>query len=1016
MGNVTVAWEDVMAVVSQVQNYLIGIVALLVLAIVVIIAALVKMKKPLKGFVSLQALIAFVVATVVIVNAMLTGPLYSTLNVVLTDAGTLQEETVATSRQLIEDITAEGIILAKNENGGLPLAPSSLNNGQINVFGWASTSPIYGGTGSGAVDVSTAVDILGGLKNAGYTVNQELIDKYTAYRDNRPSIEINNGQDWSLPEPPADTYDQALMDNAKAFSDWAVVVLARSGGEGADLPNDMGKVLDGALNSEIRPGYTVHAQGSYWQGTKYTNALYTPNSDAYADFEYGQHYLELSRTEKDLIDLVTSNFDNVVIVYNGANTMEMGWTEDYPQIKSVLLVAGPGATGFNALGKIMAGDVNPSGKTVDLWARDLTAAPWYNNIGHFNYTDGTSLAVAAAAREVWPRSDGYVTFVDYVENIYVGYKFYETAYAEQQRIAAEAAELLAAAAEGETPELPALGFDFDYDASVMYPFGYGLSYTTFEQALDSVNISGTTVTANVTVTNTGDVAGKDVVELYFTPPYVNGGIEKAAVNLVAFDKTGVIEPGASEQVTLTFELEDMASFDAKTVGGYVLEAGDYEISLRTDSHTVVASETIAVDEIVYTGDNAHNGDLITAEPRFDYALGDVTYLSRADGFANYNEATAAPTDFTLDTVVYANGSWDPLEHNDPNEPVPTTGAKGSLKLADLRGADYDDPRWEQLLDQVTVEEMVELIQRGGHQTAAVASVGKLRTLDTDGPAGVNSSTLGVFGTGYCCNVIISQTWNRQMAYDAAEGIAREFHDFGIVGWYAPSMNIHRSAFAGRNFEYYSEDGYLSGELAREQVMASESQDVYPYIKHFALNDQETNRNGILCTWTTEQAMREIYLKPFEEAVKVATPGKLAIMSSYNYIGSVWAGENPQLLQDVLRGEWGFKGMVLSDYFGNYGYMNAERAIRGGTDIMLDVAGNAIITDTTSGTSLQAMRQATKNIFYTTVNSAVYEGDAATGTPGWLKTAYMIEGAVIALMAICEFLLVRGFMKKKKKAA
>ena len=1011
MGNVTVAWEDVVSVLNLVRTHITVLIVALVAMIAVIIFSLIKLKKPLKGFVSLQAVICFFLVAVVLANMMLTGPLYNTLNVVLTDSGSLAPETQQASLDLIEEITDEGIILAKNEADGLPVAPAELNNGQINVFGWASTNPIYGGTGSGAVDLSTAVDLLHGLQNAGFTVNQDLVDKYVAYRADRPTIEINNGQDWSLPEPPVDTYDQALIDDAKAFSDWAIVVLARSGGEGADLPYDMGQVLDGTPNTELRAGTTVLAQGSYYKGTKYTNALYTPNSDAYADFEAGQSYLELSRTERDLIDMVTSNFDNVVVVYNGANTMEMGWTEEYPQIKSVLLCAGPGATGFNALGKIIAGEVNPSGKTVDLWARDLTATPYYHNIGHFNYTDDTSVSVAEAAKAAWDRADGYVTFVDYVENIYVGYKFYETAYAEAQRIAEEAANL----AEGE--EAPTMGLDFDYDASVMYPFGYGLSYTNFSQTLDSVELSGNTVTAQVTVTNTGDVAGKDVVELYYTPPYTNGGIEKAAVNLVQFGKTGLLEPGASEQLTLSFDVEDMASFDTHGAGGYVLEAGDYEISLRTDSHTVVDSQTIALDEISYTGDNAHNGDQVVATPEFDFAEGDVTYLSRADGFANYADATAAPSDFTLDTPVYANGSWNPEDFNNPDDEMPTTGAKGSIELGELRGADYDDPRWDEVLDQVTVDEMVNLIAYGGHQTAAVDSVGKVRTLDTDGPAGLNSSTLGIFGTGYCCNTIISQSWNRDMAYRAAEGIAHEFHDFGVVGWYAPSMNIHRSAFAGRNFEYYSEDGFLSGELAREQVLACESQDVYPYIKHFALNDQETNRNGILCTWSTEQAMREIYLKPFEEAVKAADPGKLAIMSSYNYIGSTWAGACPELLKDVLRGEWGFQGMVLSDYFGNYGYMDADRAIRGGTDIMLGTAGNeAILTDTTSATSLQAMRQATKDVFYTTVNSAAYENYVPGQIPGWLKTSYIIEGAVAVVLVLAEILLLRSFLKKRKAKA
>ncbi|MDE6588853.1 MAG: glycoside hydrolase family 3 C-terminal domain-containing protein, partial [Oscillospiraceae bacterium] len=741
---ITVEWADVMSVVQLVSGHLTALGVLLVIAIAAIVFSCLKLKSPLKGLVNGEALIAFGLAAVLIVNLMLNGPLYNTLNVVLTDSGELTQEHADASRALVEEISSEGIILAKND-GGLPLAPSSLNNGQINVFGWASTNPIYGGTGSGAVDVATAVDILKGLENAGYTVNQELVDKYKQFRSDRPVIDINNGQDWSLPEPTADSYSQELMNNAKDFSDWAIVVIARSGGEGADLPHDMGKVLDGELDSSMREGRSVHAHGSYWEGTKYTNALYTPNSDSYDDFEYGQHYLELSRTEKDLVDLVTSNFDNVIVVYNGANTMEMGWTEDYEQIRGVLLCAGPGATGFNALGKIISGEVNPSAKTVDLWARDLTAAPWYQNIGHHNYTDEVALGIAQRAKEHWERADGYVTFVNYLENNYVGYKFYETAYADGMA-------------------------GFDYDSAVMYPFGYGLSYTEFEQSITDTTQNGDTVTVTVNVTNTGSVAGKSVVELYSTPPYTNGGIEKSAVNLVGFGKTGMLQPGASETVTIKLNLEDLASYDTgKKVpgGGYILEAGNYVLSVRSDSHTVLDETTVTVSsDVIYDQNNLHNGDVVAATNRFDFARGDVTYLSRENSFANYAQAVAAPTNLTLPGELHAHGSYNPEDYNDPNDPIPTTGASGTLKLGDLRGADYDDPRWEELLDQVTVDEMVELIAYGGHQTAAVNSVGKIRTLDTDGPAGMSSPTLSMFGTGYCCNMIISQTWNRELAYKA----------------------------------------------------------------------------------------------------------------------------------------------------------------------------------------------------------------------------------------------------------
>jgi len=644
---------------------------------------------------------------------------------------------------------------------------------------------------------------------------------------------------------------------------------------------------------------------------------YTNNSEDYADFEEGQSYLELSHTEKDLVELVCGEFDNVVVIYNGANPLELGWTEEYEQIKSVLLCAGAGSTGFNALGNILSGEVNPSGKTTDTWLKDVYRAPYMNNIGHFAYANTEE--VSSAARAAWEKADGIVSFVNYVEGIYVGYRFYETA-AEEGLIS--------------------------YEDTVMYPFGYGLSYTNFRQEMGELTIADQTVSVDITVTNTGDTAGKDVVECYYTPPYTNGGIEKASVNLIAFDKTDLLEPGQSQTVTLTFDVEDMASYDTYGTGHYIVEAGEYEISLRTDSHTVVESKTYSVAQsIVYDENSPHNGDLAVAENRFGFAEGDITYLSRKDGFSNYAQATAGPVSYELNGTVLGNGTYDPAALNNPDDVMPVTGAKNGLELYDLRGADYDDPRWETLLDQVTVQEMIDLIAYGGHQNAAVDSVNKIRILDTDGPAGVNSSTLNAFGTGYCSEVVLAQTWNLDLAVEYAKAMGLEFADFHIVGWYAPSMNMHRSVFGGRDFEYYSEDSVLSAKMAAAEVEGAVQSGMYPYIKHFALNEQETNRNALLCTWITEQAMREIYLKPFEEAVKSYPDGKIAVMSSYNFIGTEWAGGCAALLKDVLREEWGFKGMVISDYFGNYGYMDADRAVRGGTDMMLGTAGNeALMTD------------------------------------------------------------------------
>lgn len=964
MGNVEVAWEDVFSVIDMIRLHL-GVIAAALICMIGVMVAVRRWEKEKRGFIRFQSFVAFVIVTALTVNIMLSNTLYNTLNVVLSDTGELTQENIDNSRLVIEEVTGEGIVMTKNEDAFLPIAP-----GKINVFGWSSTNPIYGGTGSGTVDTTTAVGILEGLSNVGFETNTELSDMYVSYREDRPLISINNGQEWTLPEVPTAQYSDEMLANAEAFSDTAMIVISRTGGEGTDLPKDMGSIMDGST-MDI--------------GTKYLKGSYTNNSEAYADYEAGQSYLELSKTERDLVDMVCGRFSNVLVVYNGANTLELDWTNDYEQIKGVLLCAGAGSTGFNALGNVIAGNINPSGKTADTWLKDLHQAPYFNNIGHFAYTNTEE--VEAAAKEAWERADGIVSFVNYTEGIYTGYRYYETA-----------------AQEGL----------IDYDEVVLYPFGYGLSYTSFTQSMGELKVTEDEISVDVTVTNTGETAGKEVVELYYNPPYTNGEIEKSSVNLAAFDKTEMLEPGQSETMTLSFSIEDMASYDTYGVGGYVLEAGDYEISLRSDSHNVIDSKVYSqAADIVYDESNTHSDDEIAAINRLQFAEGDITYLSRRDGFANYEEAVKAPESFEVQGEVLGNGTYNPEDYNNPDDVMPATGAKNGMELFELRGADYDDERWDTLLDQVTVEEMVELIAYGGHQTAAVNSVKKVRTLDTDGPAGVNSSTLGIFGTGYCSEILIAQTWNEELAKKAAEGMCREFSDYNVTGWYAPSMNLHRSAFGGRNFEYFSEDSLLSSKMALAEVSAAVEMGIYPYIKHFALNEQEINRNALLCTWITEQSARELYFKPFEYCVKNVEKGKLAVMSSYNYIGTEWAGGCSALLNDILRGEWGFKGMVLSDYFGNYGYMDADRAVRGGTDLMLGTAGNDAIMTDLSATSVIAMRQALKNVFYVTVNSAAYENYVPGSIPSWMQTMYVIDAILAVLIILAELMVYRGYCRKSK---
>ncbi len=526
------------------------------------------------------------------------------------------------------------------------------------------------------------------------------------------------------------------------------------------------------------------------------------------------------------------------------------------------------------------------------------------------------------------------------------------------------------------------------------------------------------ISLDVTVTNTGSVAGKDVVEVYYNPPYTNGGIEKSTANLIAFDKTEMLEPGASETITITFKAEDMASYDADVNKAYVLEAGDYIISINSDSHTVIDSRTYNVPStIVYGEGNARSTDATVVTNQFDFADGGVTYLSRADGFANYAEATAAPASYEMSDELKAsfinNGNYDPNEYNNADDVMPTTGASNGLQLVDMRGVDYDDAQWDTFLDQLTINDMDTLIALGGYQTAAVPSIGKVQTYDCDGPASINNNFTGVGSVGFPSAVMIASTWNQDLASEFGRSIGKMADEMNTTGWYAPAMNNHRSAFAGRNFEYYSEDGVLSGKMAAKAIQGAEEFGVYAYMKHFALNDQEANRCDMLCTWADEQSIREIYLKPFEISVKEG--GCDAVMSSFNYIGHKWAGACDELLNKVLRDEWGFVGMVLTDYFGVYGYMDADQAIRNGTDFCLvnyDTATNHV-TDTTSATGVQAMRQASKNILYTVVNSRAYaEENLNMGMPTWQIVAIAADVVLAAVLIVLEVRTIKGYGRRK----
>ena len=961
--------QDVINVLSSVKTHLIVLGVVLVVALAVIIAckALPVAKKKL---VRSSALVALGLAVIIVVNTICFGPMFTMINLAM-GGGSITEESMAEAYEVNTELVSEGVTLLEN-NGALPLASGA----NVNVFGWASTAPVYGGVGSGALNDQYAVtDLITGLKNAGLNVNQDLVDFYEAYQAERPSVGMW-AQDWTLPEPNVNAYTDELMASAKEFSDTALVVISRPGGENADMPTDMAAVVDGTWKE--RDALT---------GNSYFNGVYDDTLNEGNDWDAGDHYLQLSNREEEMLQMVCDNFDKVIVLINTNNAMELGFLEEYG-VDAAVYTPCPGQNGFDAVGLVLAGEVNPSGKTVDTFLYDLFNTPIANNFGQFMYDNMDEYAVVSTNFSSGEEVTAMPSFVNYVEGIYVGYKFYETA-----------------AAEGL----------IDYDSTVVYPFGYGLSYTTFEQTMSDITVDGDTISFDVTVTNTGSVAGKNVVEVFYNPPYTNGGIEKATANLVAFDKTDVLEPGASQTLTISFKAEDMASYDTYGEAAYVLEAGDYIISINSDSHTVLDSRVYNVPEtIVY--DEGRSNDLTAPTNQFENVEGDATYLSRADHFANYAEATAAPASLSMSDEAKAsflnNSNYDPNNYNNADDVMPTTGAKNNIQLVEMRGLDYDDPQWDAFLDQLTVSEMSELIAMGGYQTAPINSIGKVQTYDCDGPASINNNFTQQGSIGFAGTVMMASTWNTDTVYKFGSSIGRMADDLDVSGWYAPAMNIHRSAFSGRNFEYYSEDGVLSGKLAAQAVQGAESHGVYSYIKHYALNDQETNRNTMLCTWANEQSIREIYLKPFELAVKEG--GADAVMSSFNYVGTEWAGASNALCNTVLRDEWGFVGMVLTDYFGVYGYMDADQAIRGGTDFCLVnyPTETNYLTDTTSATGVLAARQAVKNILYTVVNSRAYaEENLNPGLPTWQLIGYGIDAVLVLVLAALEIKAVKNYKRR-----
>ncbi len=902
--------------------------------------------------------VAFVLVSILMVICLAVGVVISSFqayfgvinNVVFEKdpSGEAFEEIESEAKDITLQEAGEGIVLLENKNNTLPLSGET----KINVFGRGGYYSTFGGTGSGAGGTNYT-SLYDGLKEVGFELNEELV---SFYEENAMAAENKGlvGTDFGLYENnPKDV--EAYVENAKSYSDVALYVISRIGGEGDDLPKDM---------------------------------------EGYYGGEAGKNYLELNQAERDTLTLLEDNFGTVVVVLNSTNAMELGFLEE-EQVDAALWSGCFGSVGTVALGNILKGETNPSGKTVDTFAYEMESNPTFYSHGDYDYTNVSyeNTAGAAGTGDAESGEDAY-HYVDYIEGVYVGYRFYETAGAD--------------------------GF-IDYDTTVQYPFGYGKSYTEFEKTLDSVEFDGTTVTAKVTVKNTGSVAGKDVAEIYYHAPYTLGGIEKSEVVLGGFGKTALLEPGQSETLTIEILAEDMASYDYTGVkakgGAYVLEAGDYEIRLQNDSHEVVAKEVINIaSDVIYNDENdgKRSTDGITATNLFDdVSNGEgITYLSRAD-WANTMPTEMAATSKEASEETVAALKDDSVVIEDTTKADWST-KKNGLTLLDMKGVDYDDELWEDLLDEISKEEMNMLISSGGWQSAAIKSIAKARYLECDGPNGINNLMAklfaGIKGNMYTNQAMLAQTWNSDLAYNKGVVYGNEAKVYGVAGIYGPAVNIHRSPFSGRNYEYYSEDGYLSGIMAGREMIGIKEAGTYCYLKHYAVNDQETNRDaGGLLTWLNEQALREIYLKGFEVAIKMG--GGTGIMSSFNRIGYTPTAESSALLQTVLRSEWGFKGAVITDCVMACTTEDINRATLAGNDFQLSYGLLSSLSDEVmdSVSGQKAMRQAVKNILYMEANSdapILYTDKMTT-----VEKILISIGLVLAALFVCYY--VRRFFKMKK---
>lgn len=926
------------------------------------------------------------------------------------------KELAAYEEKLGSEIAQEGVVLLKNEKDALPFERGT----EVSLFGTTSVNLVCGGSGSGAGSVELNTDLKTACEAAGLKVNEKLWDFYStgngakddegnAYGIGPGSIRFGAAFDWSINEVPAARIqaEPGLEDTFAGTK--AVYLISRTGGEDGDNTRDM----------------------AAYGGKK------------------GQHYLELDDTEKGMVDYLTGKFDSVTVIVNANNAMELGWVNEYANIDAVIDAPGLGRTGAYGLANVMVGydgdeEISPSGHLVDTLVYDDFSSPAMQNMGDFHYT-GTNY-----------------NYISCSEGIYVGYRYYETRY------------------EDAVMGTPGVG-DYDYDRTVVYPFGYGLSYTNFawsDFAVSEPDENGD-MTVTVTVANTGKRSGRDVVQLYFQSPYtdydVQNQVEKASVELCGYAKTENLKPGERETVEITVNLEELRTYDAKGYQTYILEGGTYYLTAAADAHSAVNNILLAkgyetagdaamvgtyvqdeTDAAAYAVDSA-TGVAITN--RFDDAsMEGVTYLTRSnwkmmdgDGLrvgtqgsdANPMEQNGLKYEMTADDALIARldayDAGNPSEYDDKELPV--LDQQNDLELIDLRGLAYDDPLWEELLAELSLDEMRRIVYVNGYSSlGAISSVKKPVSAENDGPAGINDfQNHASIATGkdtvtmtWPTETLLACTYHDELAAEMGRCIGEDGLYSGVVGWYGPAMNLHRTPFAGRNFEYYSEDPYLSGRMAHAESNSAAAMGMICYIKHFAVNDQETNRSGV-ATWACEQAIRELYLQPFEMALKNNTitvkylkdgvsaetqmPGISGMMSSFNRIGATWAGGSYQLLTGVARGEWGFDGIILTDYNQAQEFMDTDQMLKAGGDTKLRTLDNGYSVSALKRNPVSAnlAREAAHRYLYAQVNSAVmnhmsHGTHVSAGFP--IYKVLLIVWDVLA--AVLMVLMVRAIIKRKRR--